>query len=350
VLIRVIARVIARHYGEASHHGRKVLIVGANARSLDLAKVIRSRKSLGFEVLGFVDTTSEHAPGLEAAGFTRVAALSEFRDYLAKTVVDEVLICLPTKSQFDEVARVLEACEEQGVMVGVLRDLFPGRLDYSRVLQFSDHTIISVYPHGIYGGRAAIKRSFDLFVSLLLLAALSPVFLAIALLIKLGDPGPIFFSQERVGLNKKRFRMLKFRTMVPNAEARQRELEAMNEAQGPAFKIKHDPRVTRLGRILRRLSLDELPQLINVVRGEMSLVGPRPLPVRDYEGFSEDWHRRRLSVRPGMTGLWQVYSRDHQAFDEWMKLDLEYIDRWSLLLDVKVMLFTLPAMLRGSGA
>ena len=143
--------------------------------------------------------------------------------------------------------------------------------------------------------------------------------------------------------------MFKFRTMVEDAEQRQAALECFNEATGPAFKIKDDPRITPVGKFLRKSSIDELPQLINVIKGEMSLVGPRPLPLRDYAGFSEDWHRRRVSVQPGITGLWQVNSRDHSSFDEWMKLDLDYIDQWSLLLDVKVMLKTVPALLKGSG-
>ena len=143
--------------------------------------------------------------------------------------------------------------------------------------------------------------------------------------------------------------MLKFRSMVAEAEVQQAALESLNEAQGPVFKIHHDPRITPIGRFLRKSSIDELPQLMNVIKGDMSLVGPRPLPLRDYAGFKEDWHRRRLSVRPGITGLWQVKDRDHSSFDSWMKLDMQYIDHWSLALDLKILLLTVPAVLRGSG-
>ena len=144
--------------------------------------------------------------------------------------------------------------------------------------------------------------------------------------------------------------MHKFRTMVVGADQQQAALELLNEADGPAFKIYSDPRITPVGKFLRKYSIDEMPQLFNVIRGDMSLVGPRPLPIRDYAGFSEDWHRRRVSVRPGITGLWQVECRDHNSFDEWIRLDLEYIDRWSLLLDLQIMLKTIPAILKGSGA
>jgi len=162
--------------------------------------------------------------------------------------------------------------------------------------------------------------------------------------------GRILFTQKRLGLNKKRFRVLKFRTMIQGAEEQQVELEKLNEATGPVFKIINDPRITPVGKYLRKTSIDELPQLINVIKGEMSLVGPRPLPVRDFEGFSEDWHRRRFSVRPGITGLWQINGRSAVPFEQWMELDLKYIDEWSLMLDLKVMLKTVPAVLRGSGA
>jgi lipopolysaccharide/colanic/teichoic acid biosynthesis glycosyltransferase len=184
----------------------------------------------------------------------------------------------------------------------------------------------------------------------LLITALIPVFAVAAAVVKLSSTGPVFFRQDRVGLNKKIFEMVKFRTMVADASTRQSELEDLNEASGPVFKIGNDPRITRVGRFLRRTSIDELPQLINVLRGEMSLVGPRPLPVRDYEGFSEDWHRRRFSVRPGISGLWQVAGRSNLPFDEWMELDLKYINEWSLALDFKVLLRTLPAVLKGTGA
>jgi exopolysaccharide biosynthesis polyprenyl glycosylphosphotransferase len=190
----------------------------------------------------------------------------------------------------------------------------------------------------------------DVTFSLGLIVLLSPLLLLVALALKLSSPGPILFTQDRVGYNKRRFLLYKFRTMVQDAEKLQAELETLNEAAGPVFKIKNDPRITRIGKFLRKTSLDELPQLFNVVKGDMSLVGPRPLPLRDYEGFDKDWQRRRFSVRPGITCLWQVSGRSGISFDEWMQLDIQYIDQWSLWLDIKILAKTIPAVLRGEGA
>jgi lipopolysaccharide/colanic/teichoic acid biosynthesis glycosyltransferase len=172
----------------------------------------------------------------------------------------------------------------------------------------------------------------------------------IAAAVKLDSPGPVFFGQERVGLGKRRFRMLKFRTMVDGSDRLQAQLEHLNEAQGPVFKIANDPRITRVGRILRRTSLDEIPQLLQVIKGDMSLVGPRPLPLRDVNLFDQGIQRRRFSVRPGLTCLWQISGRSNLEFSKWLELDLLYIENWSLSLDMKILLRTIPAVLRGSGA
>jgi lipopolysaccharide/colanic/teichoic acid biosynthesis glycosyltransferase len=172
----------------------------------------------------------------------------------------------------------------------------------------------------------------------------------VTLLIKLESPGRIFFAQERVGLNKRRFQLLKFRTMIHGADQQQQIFEPLNEADGPVFKIKNDPRITRLGRFLRRYSIDELPQLFQVLKGDMSLVGPRPLPIRDVDRINVRWHKRRFSVKPGITCLWQVNGRSDVSFDRWVQMDLEYIDNWCLGLDFKILLKTIAVVLRGSGA
>jgi lipopolysaccharide/colanic/teichoic acid biosynthesis glycosyltransferase len=190
----------------------------------------------------------------------------------------------------------------------------------------------------------------DIAISALLLILLIPVFIIIAISIKISSRGSVLFIQDRIGLNKRVFRLYKFRTMVENAEQKQDLLESLNEMSGPAFKIKNDPRIHKIGRFLRKTSLDELPQLFNVLKGDMSLVGPRPLPVRDYNGFEIDWHRRRFSVLPGLTCLWQVNGRNNIPFDKWMELDLEYIDKWTLMLDFRILMKTIPTILRGSGA
>ncbi|HEY0657207.1 MAG TPA: sugar transferase, partial [Pyrinomonadaceae bacterium] len=185
-------------------------------------------------------------------------------------------------------------------------------------------------------------------VALLILSA--PVFLVIAILIRLDSRGPVFFTQERMGYNKRRFRMIKFRTMVADAEAQLEAIEHLNEKQGPIFKIRQDPRITPTGRILRKFSLDELPQLINVLLGDMSLVGPRPLSVRDGSRLEESWQKRRFSVKPGMTCLWQISGRSNLSFEEWVALDLKYIDSWSLQLDWWILLKTIPAVITARGA
>ena len=202
----------------------------------------------------------------------------------------------------------------------------------------------------MYGWRVAVKRSLDIVISALLLVILSPLALITAIAIKIDSPGPVHFVQERVGLNKRKFRLYKFRTMADGADQKQCDLEDLNEVCGPVFKIKNDPRITPVGKILRKTSIDELPQLFNVLKGDMSLVGPRPLPVRDYNGFNEDWQRRRFSVRPGITCLWQVSGRSNISFEKWMELDMEYIDKWSLWLDFTILTKTIPAVLRGSDA
>jgi exopolysaccharide biosynthesis polyprenyl glycosylphosphotransferase len=197
---------------------------------------------------------------------------------------------------------------------------------------------------------AMVKRMLDCLFSTVLLALFAPLLLIIGALVKLTSPGPVFFRQTRVGLNKRQFSIFKFRTMVANAEQLQDQLLSLNEMNGPVFKIKKDPRVTPLGRLLRKTSIDELPQLFNVLKGDMSLVGPRAMSLRDYQLFDQDWQRRRFSVKPGITCLWQIHGRNSVPFEKWMELDMQYIDKWSLWLDLKILARTVPAVLRGTGA
>jgi exopolysaccharide biosynthesis polyprenyl glycosylphosphotransferase len=346
---RFVIRELQIYFDKNQRNLRKILIIGANARSMRLAHRIQHDQRHGARVIGFVDNSTAHAPGFEKSGYRLVAQCKNLPTYLANTEIDEVLVCLPIKSRSEDISHIVSRCEEQGVAIGILRDLFKWNLAYSQIEQFGDQTIITVHPHGITGSRSIIKRTIDIVGSGVLISLFLPLFIITGLLIRLSSRGPILFSQERIGLNKRTFRMLKFRTMVSDAELLQVALEPLNEAAGPAFKIRDDPRITPLGKLLRKTSIDELPQLINVLQGKMSLVGPRPLPMRDYNGFEKDWHRRRISVRPGITGLWQINGRDHCSFDEWMELDLQYIDQWSLLLDWQVLLKTIPAVLRGSG-
>jgi exopolysaccharide biosynthesis polyprenyl glycosylphosphotransferase len=347
VLGRSLLRaVLRRRSDKKSSH---LVIVGTNPRAVAFANRVEANAELDYRVIGFVD---DHWAGDETfrkSGYKVVSNFAGFQDLLKDQVVDEVLICTPVKSFFDQASRILNQCEEQGVTVRIVSDMFKPKIGRSRIERIEDEMVVTIDTGSMMGPTVVVKRAFDIVMSLALVIILAPLFAVIACVIRFSSPGPILFVQERVGLNKRRFRLCKFRTMVPDAEAKLVELESQNEVKGPAFKIKKDPRVTPVGRFLRKTSLDELPQLVNVLRGDMSLVGPRPLPVRDYRGFTEDWHRRRFSVRPGITCLWQVGGRNSITFERWMELDMQYIDQWSLSLDFKILLKTIPAVLKGSG-
>jgi exopolysaccharide biosynthesis polyprenyl glycosylphosphotransferase len=338
---------------QARKHGldqRNILIVGTGPRACKFAKTIESRPELGYHIMGYVD---QQWPGLEtliASGESVVADFEGLDEFLRTNIVDEVVIALPFRSLHSQAAQVAAACEVQGITIRVLSNVFDLTIVNSRSNDAEAGLLMTHYTGLQEGWRTDAKRLFDIVASSILLLIASPLLLLIAALIKLTDPGPVFFAQSRVGLSKRRFKMYKFRTMVVNAEQRMRQLEHLNEVSGPVFKLKDDPRITPFGKLLRKSSLDELPQLINVLKGEMSLVGPRPLPVRDYEGFNQDWQRRRFSVRPGLTCLWQIAGRSSIPFETWMELDLQYIDRWSFWLDMQILARTIPAVLRGFGA
>jgi exopolysaccharide biosynthesis polyprenyl glycosylphosphotransferase len=334
-------------------HGRnlrRILIVGTNERAVRFARSIQNKPELGYELMGFVD---EEWPGREefrASGYSIVADCEHFPQLLREHVVDEVVLALPMKSCYLQASRIATQSREQGILVHSLTHIFDLGEPHSSAGDFDPDAAMTVSSHRSEGWPSVIKRGLDIVASAAALLILAPLFLIAAILIRWDSPGSIFFAQERIGLNKRRFRMYKFRTMISDAESKQAALEHLNEADGPVFKIKNDPRITRLGTFLRKSSIDELPQLLNVLRGDMSLVGPRPLPIRDYKGFEQDWLRRRFSVRPGITCLWQVNGRSSLSFQKWMELDLHYIDHWSFWLDVKVLAKTIPAVLKGVGA
>ncbi len=350
----ILSRLALREFlRRARMHGRNLrhlLIVGSNPRAVEFARAIESRPEWGYQLVGFADEEWSGNREFEKNGKSIVSDLEHFSDFLRERIVDEVAIALPMKSFYSQAARIVALCQEQGVVIRVLANIFDVRKNWVNNGHFDGMAVATFGPHSSEGWPMVCKRLLDVSVSSVLLVALAPLFAVVALLIKLDLNGPAFFAQDRVGLNKRRFRMYKFRTMVGDAEKKQAELESLNEADGPVFKIKNDPRVTRLGKYLRKTSIDELPQLLNVLTGDMSLVGPRPLPLRDYRGFDRDSVRRRFSVRPGITCLWQVNGRSSVSFEEWMELDLHYIDHWSLWLDVKLLAKTIPAVLKGAGA
>jgi exopolysaccharide biosynthesis polyprenyl glycosylphosphotransferase len=350
IISRVLLRTVLAVVRKRGRNLRNVLIVGTNRRALDVARTLTSSPEAGYRITGFVDQHWQGADEVCRNGYTVVSDIDGFPQYLRGTVVDEVIMALPFRSMHDRASRVAAVCEEQGITMRVLPCLFD--LKRARFAADDSESGPLVMPSTTFQDDwpLIVKRFVDVALSTICLIALSPLLLLIAVLIKCTSPGPVLFLQKRIGLNKRPFTLFKFRTMVVDAERRMAELEHMNEASGPVFKIAFDPRITPIGRLLRKTSIDELPQLVNVLMGDMSLVGPRPLPARDYNGFIEDWPRRRFSVKPGITCLWQVCGRSAIPFEQWMELDLQYIDKWSLWLDAEILLRTIPAVLRGSGA
>jgi exopolysaccharide biosynthesis polyprenyl glycosylphosphotransferase len=350
IFCRILLRTLLFMLRSKGHNVHHLVIVGANRRAIEFVRLIEERPEMGYHLIGFVDEEWSGTQALKDTGMPVVSDLDGFACFLREHVVDEVAIALPVKSFYAQAARIVVDCREQGVIVRVLSDIFdfePKRAGDTRVQEMAVATI----GQGVMDGWPFVfKRVLDIAVSSALLVLFAPLFLVVAIFVRRDSTGPAFFVQDRIGLNKRRFRMYKFRTMVEGAEKRQAALELLNEADGPVFKIKNDPRVTRVGRVLRKTSIDELPQLLNVLRGDMSLVGPRPLDLRDYRGLDEDWLRRRFSVRPGITCLWQVNGRSALPFRQWMQLDLHYIDHWSLWLDMKLIAKTIPAVFKGVGA
>jgi exopolysaccharide biosynthesis polyprenyl glycosylphosphotransferase len=333
------------------HNLRHILILGTNARAIQFARKIAAAPEQGYRLVGFVDKEWEHMDDFRATGFPLVCDSDRIAEFLRNNVVDEVAIYLPLRSFYEHAAAMAAVCEQHGIILRFDTDIFNLKIARARALEIDGDAQIAASGSIVSEGWPFIfKRAIDIVVSLLALVVLSPLLLVIAALVRLTSPGPVFFGQKRVGLNKRQFTMFKFRTMVPDAEKIQEGLMHLNEMTGPVFKISNDPRVTPIGRILRKTSIDELPQLFNVLKGDMSLVGPRAMSVRDYECFNEDWQRRRFSVQPGITCLWQIRGRNTLPFEQWMELDMEYIDKWSIWLDLQILARTIPAVLKGSGA
>jgi exopolysaccharide biosynthesis polyprenyl glycosylphosphotransferase len=346
LVVRYLLGVMRRH-GLNSHF---MLILGTNARAIEFATRIEAKPEFGYRAVGFVDDDWPGRATFLETGRQVCCDFAGLSEFLRHNVVDEVAIYLPLRSFYEHSAQVAALCEMHGIIMRINSDIFNLKIAKSSANDFDGQAQFTATAIGQQGWPLLVKRVLDISISFTLLALLAPVFLVIAVLIRWTSPGSAFFGQKRVGLNKRQFVMYKFRTMIPNAEMAQEQLLALNEMTGPVFKIKNDPRVTPIGRFLRRASLDELPQLWNVLKGDMSLVGPRAMSVRDYQLFSEDWQRRRFSVRPGITCLWQVNGRNSIPFEQWMQMDIEYIDKWSLWLDVKILARTIPAVLKGSGA
>lgn len=346
---RLIARILFFFLCRLGFFVRKVLIVGANPWTVRLVEVIRSRANQGYRIEGFLEDDPQRIPVLEKLGVPLLGTIDDLGKLLDVGTIEEVYLSLPMRSRYETIQKVSNQCERVRVSLKFIVDLFPMQIAKSRLLFLNDIPMLSLSAIPETRLMLAAKRLLDFTISSVLLVMLSPAFLFFAILIKLGSPGPVFFGQQRVGQNQRAFRMLKFRSMVANAEDLREEMAALNEADGPVFKIKDDPRITPLGKFIRKYSIDEFPQLINVWLGEMSLVGPRPPLASEVEEYT--WsQRRRLSVRPGMTGLWQVSGRSNIDFETWVELDLLYIDTWTIVSDFQILFKTFRAVVEGRGA
>jgi exopolysaccharide biosynthesis polyprenyl glycosylphosphotransferase len=320
---------------------RYVLVVGTNERAKAFAKKLEEHRELGLRIAGFLDDGPGHLP----ARWSYLGTVDRIEELLHSQVIDEVALCLPF-IEWDRMNAIAHLCEEEGKIVRVPVDMLDRAFAAGRFEDLDGTPVYSLVSGPDRVVALVVKRAFDVVVSALAMLVGSPLLLGIAAWIRLRDGSPVLFRQTRIGLHGRQFQMLKFRTMSIDAEERFEELIQHSEINGAAFKMTDDPRVTGTGRFLRRSSLDELPQLWNVLRGEMSLVGPRPALQREVDTY-DLWHRRRLSMKPGLTGLWQVSARRSSDFDRWAELDLSYIDRWSLWLDIKILARTLPAAIEG---
>jgi exopolysaccharide biosynthesis polyprenyl glycosylphosphotransferase len=340
--LRAALRWTMERFRQRGRNLRNVLVLGAGPRGQAFAEKLEAHRELGLRVEGFLDDTHEFAL---PSRWQLLGRLDEIEDVLHTRVVDEVAICLPF-SQWSLIDAIARLCEEEGKIVRIPMDVLDRAISAGRVEDLDGTPVFSLVSGPDRALALAAKRLVDALVAGIGLVVLSPLLVALALWVRSDDGGPSLFRQRRMGLHGRPFWLLKFRSMSVDAEARQSEVADRNEISGSAFKVTNDPRITKGGRFLRRTSLDELPQLWNVLKGEMSLVGPRPPLPSEVEGY-DLWHRRRLSMKPGITGLWQVRGRRDPDFDTWVQADLEYIDRWSLWLDVKILARTIPAAFEG---
>ena len=322
---------------------RRALLVGSGRHIDQVAHALAAQPVGRLELAGYISLTPRPDNGLRSLG-----GLADLATVLERERVQEVIIADPDFPQ-EHAVELVDQCHQRGVDVHVAPSTMEILIQRAEFVPGQSVPLFKLRPPVFEGIDFALKRTFDLVGATLLLLLLSPLLATLALLVKLTSRGPVLYRSRRPGIGGVPFDCLKFRTMVEDAELTQAQLEALNEADGALFKIRDDPRMTKVGRVLRRFSLDELPQLINVLRGEMSLVGPRPLPLRDFERL-EEWHRKRYLVLPGITGLWQVSGRSELDFDDLVRLDFLYLERWSIALDLVILLKTVPAVLLRRGA
>jgi exopolysaccharide biosynthesis polyprenyl glycosylphosphotransferase len=342
-ILRASYEAVTRDVWRLAGVRRRAVLVGEGEHLLDLRRTLgQGRGGIAYDFVGAISSAADGLP-LPVLG-----DLGDVSSILEAQHVDELIV---TGSDYDEeqLLEIVQEAHQRGVKVRIApttAELLVQRAEY---IPGQGVPLFELRPPVFAGVDWAVKRAFDLVVAAFIVVVGLPLWLLIGLAVKLTSPGPVFYRDRRIGLGEREFGMVKFRSMYVDAAGRQAALETANEASGPLFKIKDDPRVTSVGRVLRKYSLDEIPQVLNVLAGEMSLVGPRPLPVRDYVQL-EDWHRKRYLVLPGMTGLWQVSGRIALSFDDLVRLDFYYLENWSIWLDISILAKTLPAVLARRGA
>lgn len=344
LFIRNLKELLRREGG----YTKKALIIGAGDKAKRFVEQVSEHSDWTFDIVGFIDFDKSKV-GKKLLGSEIIGTPDDLLDILHRFPIQEVVFAVST-NKITDCTDMLALCEQEGVRAVILSDFFSSLVAHVQTeIQYDQPVLIySSVRHKEW--QLLVKRIFDLAFSGFMLILLAPLLIAIALVIKLHDRGPVFYRWKVVGQNKEKFTGYKFRTMVVDADKIKEQLMAQNEMQGVAFKMKHDPRITPAGRLLRKFSLDELPQLWSVFKGDMSIVGPRP-PLESELPKFDSWHRRKLSVKPGLTCLWQISGRSTITdFDEWIKLDLAYIDNWTLWLDFKILAKTVPAVLLGRGA
>ncbi len=326
---------------------RRLLLVGTGPRAERFISMLNSHPEWGLKIVGLIDDDLTRA-GEKFFGIKVIGLINDIPAILKRRAIDEVIFIVP-RTWLPKVQESIAVCEVLGIKTSVAADLFDLRIAQASQVDLDGFPLLSFETTFAFQWQLFLKRAFDILVSAVLIILLLPVLVLTAILIKLTSKGPVLFRQRRMGLNGRIFTLYKFRSMYEDASRKLEEVKHLNEMDGPVFKIKNDPRITPLGRFLRKTSIDELPQLFNVFLGYMSIVGPRPpIPaeVRNYQ----PWQRRRLSMRPGITCLWQVSGRSKISFDKWMELDLQYIDNWSFWLDFKILMRTIPVVLFRVGA
>ena len=344
---RLVKSIVLRRLRQRGIGVVRTLIVGAGEVGRTIMRNIVAQPGLGYQVMGFVDDNPEKGHK-DIGRFKGLGSIDNLPRIVQEESIDEVIITLPWMYH-RKIISIMTQCEREGVRARLVPDLFQMSLSRMDVDDLGGVPMIGVKEISITGWKSVTKRAIDFTIALVGLIVLLPLMLLIALAIRLDSPGPVLFRQIRVGKGGRHFVLYKFRSMREGAEEEQQKLTDLNETEGPIFKIRHDPRCTRVGRFLRRTSLDELPQFYNVLRGEMSLVGPRPPIPAEVEHY-EEWHKKRLEVSPGMTGLWQVSGRSELTFDEMVLLDIYYIENWSAALDTEIFLRTIPKVIFGNGA